>query len=111
MYNFVSIAQASTEAAPQGGGSSMLIFVVLMIAAMYFLMIAPQRKRQKTHQKMLSELKSGDKILTIGGMIGTVVNIKEKTFIIKLSDNNKVEFIKSAIQEKIADEIPSEVQK
>ncbi len=112
MHNFISIlAQAAPADAPQGGGSSMLIFVVLMFAAMYFLMIAPQRKRQKAHQKMLSELQTGDKVLTIGGMIGTIANIKEKTFIVKLGDNNKVEFIKSAIQDKIADEIPAEVQK
>jgi preprotein translocase subunit YajC len=79
-----------------------------MFAAMYFLMIAPQRKRQKQHQKMLSELKTGDKVLTIGGMIGTISNVKEKTFIVKLGDNNKVEFIKSAIQDKIVDEVPAE---
>ena len=111
MYNLITVlsqATAPAETAPQGGGSSMLLFVVLMFAAMYFLMIAPQRKRQKQHQKMLSELKTGDKVLTIGGMIGTISNVKEKTFIVKLGDNNKVEFIKSAIQEKIVDEIPAE---
>ncbi|MBE6411553.1 MAG: preprotein translocase subunit YajC [Opitutales bacterium] len=111
MYNLITVlsqATAPAETAPQGGGSSMLLFVVLMFAAMYFLMIAPQRKRQKQHQKMLSELKTGDKVLTIGGMIGTISNVKEKTFIVKLGDNNKVEFIKSAIQDKIVDEIPAE---
>ena len=111
MYNLITVlsqATAPAETAPQGGGLSMLLFVVLMFAAMYFLMIAPQRKRQKQHQKMLSELKTGDKVLTIGGMIGTISNVKEKTFIVKLGDNNKVEFIKSAIQDKIVDEIPAE---
>ena len=114
MHNLISIlsqATAPAEQAPQGGGSSMLMFVVLMFAAMYFLMIAPQRKRQKQHQKMLSELKTGDKILTIGGMIGTIANVKEKTFIVKLGDNNKVEFIKSAIQDKVADDVPADAQK
>jgi len=99
---FAQAAQATDAAQPQGGGSSMLIFLVLMFAAMYFLMIAPQRKRQKQHQKMLSEIKTGDEVVTIGGAIGTVTNVKEKTFIIRLGDNNKVEFLKSAIQEKIA---------
>ena len=114
MHNLISIlsqATAPAEQAQQGGGSSMLMFVVLMFAAMYFLMIAPQRKRQKQHQKMLSELKTGDKILTIGGMIGTIANVKEKTFIVKLGDNNKVEFIKSAIQDKVADDVPADAQK
>jgi preprotein translocase subunit YajC len=112
MYSLITVlaqATAQAEAQPQqGGGSQMLLFVVLMFAAMYFLMIAPQRKRQKQHQKMLSELKTGDKVLTIGGMIGTISNVKEKTFIVKLGDNNKVEFIKSAIQDKIVDEVPAE---
>lgn len=116
MHNFINFfAQAATPAenAPQGGGSSMLIFIVLMFAAMYFLMIAPQRKRQKQHQKMLSELKTGDRVLTIGGMIGTIANVKDKTFIVRLGDNNKVEFIKSAIQSKAEspDELPVEQPK
>ena len=89
----------------------MLIFIVLMFAAMYFLMIAPQRKRQKQHQQMIKALQSGDKVVTIGGIIGTITNIKEKTFIVKLCDNTKVEFLKSAISEKIADEQPAEEQK
>ena len=94
---------AQAEAAqPQGGGTSMLIFLVLMFAAMYFLMIAPQRKHQKQHQKMISELKTGDEIITIGGAIGTITNVKEKTFIIRFGDNNKMEFLKSAIQEKLS---------
>ncbi len=113
MHNIVSFfaqAAAPAENAPQGGGSSMLIFIVLMFAAMYFLMIAPQRKRQKAHQKMISELKTGDRVLTIGGMLGTIANVKEKTFIIRLGDNNKVEFVKSAIQSKAEspDDMPSE---
>ncbi len=101
MENIVSIiAEGATEQA-QGGGSSMLIFIVLMFAAMYFLMIAPQRKRQKQHQQMLKELKSGDRVVSIGGIIGTITNVKEKTFIVKLCDNTKVEFLKSAIGEKL----------
>ena len=106
-YISTIIAQAATpatqaaEGAPQGGGSQMLIFLVLMFAAMYFLMIAPQRKKQKAHAKMISELKSGDRIVTIGGACGTIANIKDKTFVVKFGDNSKVEFLKSAIQDKV----------
>ena len=50
---------------------------------------------------MISELKTGDEIITIGGAIGTITNVKEKTFIIRFGDNNKMEFLKSAIQEKL----------
>ncbi len=107
MESLAILAQAApaAESAPQGGGANMLIFLVLMFAAMYFLMIAPQRKRQKAHQKMISELQTGDKVLTIGGMIGVITNVDNdaKTFTVKVSENTKIEFVKSAIQEKLAD--------
>lgn len=104
MENLLSIIAQEAALAAQGGGSQMLIFIVLMFGAMYFLMIAPQRKRQKQHQKMISELQAGDRIVTIGGIIGTITNTKEKTFVVKLCDNTKVEFLKSAISEKLAAE-------
>ncbi len=104
MENLLSIIAQEAAPAAQGGGSQMLIFIVLMFGAMYFLMIAPQRKRQKQHQKMISELQAGDRIVTIGGIIGTITNTKEKTFVVKLCDNTKVEFLKSAISEKLAAE-------
>lgn len=102
MDNILAIFAQAQAAQPQGGGTSMLLFLILMFAAMYFLMIAPQRKRQKQHQKMISELKTGDEVITIGGAMGTITNVKEKTFVIRFGDNNKVEFLKSAIQEKLA---------
>lgn len=105
MQNVLTIladaAAPATEAAPQGGGTQMLVILVLMFAAMYFLMIAPQRKRQKQHAKMLSELKTGDGIVTIGGMLGVITNVKEKTFVVRIADGTKVEYLKSAIQEKL----------
>ncbi|PWM30414.1 MAG: preprotein translocase subunit YajC [Verrucomicrobia bacterium] len=107
MESLAILAQAApaAEGAPQGGGFNMLLFLVLMFAAMYFLMIAPQRKRQKAHQKMISELQTGDKVLTIGGMIGVITNVDNdaKTFTVKVSENTKIEFVKSAIQEKLTD--------
>lgn len=98
---FAQAAAPAVEEAQQSGGSSMLLFIVLMFAAMYFLMIAPQRKKQKAHAKMISELKTGDEVVTIGGACGVISNVKEKTFVVKFADNAKIEFLKSAIQEKI----------
>ena len=92
-------AAAAPAEAPQGGGTSMLLFIVLMFAAMYFLMIAPQRKKQKAHAKMISELKTGDEVMTIGGACGTIANVKEKTFVVMFTDGVKIVFIKSAISE------------
>ncbi len=103
-------ATPAAEAAPQGGGNFILV-LVLMFAAMYFLMIAPQRKRQKQHKAMLDSLKSGDDIITIGGALGTITNVKEKTFVIRFGDNNKVEFLKSAIQQKVEGEAEKSSEK
>ena len=102
MDNVLAMFAQAEAAQPQGGGTSMLIFLVLMFAAMYFLMIAPQRKKQKAHAKMISELKTGDEVMTIGGACGTIANVKEKTFVVKFADGVKIEFIKSAISEKVS---------
>ena len=110
MENIVSIIAQEATPQAQGGGYQMLIFIVLMFGAMYFLMIAPQRKRQKQHQQMIKELKSGDRVITIGGIIGTITNVKEKTFVLKLCDNTKVEFLKSAISEKMAEDFVEETK-
>ena len=71
--------------------------MVLMIVGFYFLFIAPQRKKQKAHEKMLSELQSGDEVLTTGGIYGVVTNVKEDRFIVRISDTTKVEIAKGFI--------------
>ena len=68
------------------------IFLIL-----YFLLIRPQQQRQKKVEKMLSELKKGDRVVTNGGIIGTVVGLDDAKAVIKIADNTKVEFQKSAI--------------
>ena len=62
-----------------------ILFLGLMFAAMYFLMIAPQRKKQKAHEKMLSELSSGDEIVTTGGIYGTITNVKDDRFVVRIA--------------------------
>ena len=96
------IAQAS---APEGGnpGSpanniwSWMPFV-LMIAAFYFLLIAPQRKKQKDHQRLLSELDSGDQVLLASGFYGEITNKKEDRFVVRIADGVKVEVAKNFVQ-------------
>ena len=88
------------QAAPASQGSpwmSLMPFVLLM-AAMWFLMIAPQRKKQKEHAKMLAAIKSGDEILTSGGIYGTIVSVKEDRFVVRLGDSTKVELAKGFVQ-------------
>ena len=77
--------------------------MLLFIGAMYFFMIAPQRKRQKQHEQMLNELQTGDNIVTIGGIFGKITNKTDKTFTIKVSDNTKIEILKSAVSSKIGE--------
>jgi preprotein translocase subunit YajC len=81
------------QAAPAQGGSPLptLLFFGLMFAAMYFLMIAPQRKKQKEHEKMLAALQSGDEIVTTGGIYGTITNVKDDRFVVRVADDTKIE--------------------
>ncbi len=72
--------------------------LVLMFAAMYFLLIAPQRKKQKAHEKMLTELQSGDEVVTAGGIYGVITSVKDDRFVIRIGENNaKVEVGKGFI--------------
>jgi preprotein translocase subunit YajC len=97
-------------AGPQGGqsaGSSglmgMFLPFLLIILVVYFFMIRPQQKRQKEHQRMLADLKKGDRVLTTGGMYATVFGFSddENKVILKISDEVKMEFLKSAIAQKV----------
>jgi preprotein translocase subunit YajC len=98
-------------AAPQGaqsGGSNgllgMFLPFLLIILVVYFFMIRPQQKRQKATQKMLADLKKGDKVLTNSGMYATVFGFSDdqNKVILKISDEVKMEFLKSAIAQKIS---------
>ncbi|HZZ56631.1 MAG TPA: preprotein translocase subunit YajC [Opitutaceae bacterium] len=95
--NAVFFAQASAAAAQQGSMWSSLFVMGLFIVGMYFLMIAPQRKKQKEHEKMLSALRTGDEVVTTGGIFGTITNVKEDRFVLKISDTTKVEIGKGFI--------------
>ena len=76
---------------------TMLVTFGLIIVIFYFLIIRPQRKKQKETQSMLSSLRKGDKIATAGGIRGVVTAVKESTVTVKVDDNTKIEFNKSAI--------------
>jgi preprotein translocase subunit YajC len=89
--------------APQGGegapGSSLMSFLPLIaiIAIFYFLILRPQNKKQKDTQRMLGALKKGDRVVTVGGIHGVIQSVKETTIIIKVDENTKLEFNRSAI--------------
>lgn len=103
--SFIPLLQdAANNAAanPLAQYSSILMFVPL-IAIFYFFIIRPQNKKQKEAEKMRSSVQKGDKIITIGGIHGTVSSVKEKTIIIKVEDGAKIEFERSAISSVISD--------
>ncbi|MCD6220404.1 preprotein translocase subunit YajC [Candidatus Calescamantes bacterium] len=84
-----------------GGGIVSLLPLVFIFFIFYFLLILPQRKKEKEHQRMLQSLQKGDKVVTTGGIYGTVVNIKDKSVVLKVDDNTRIEFTKSSISGKI----------
>jgi len=90
----------------QDGGSGGMITLVwfgLIFVLMYLLLIRPQRKKQKEHQKLISELKKGDKVVTSGGMFGTIFAIDEERnrVVLKINENTRLEFLKSSIAAKV----------
>lgn len=96
MHSILLLAQPS-GGQQSGGGYSMLIFLGLMIVVFYFFMIRPQQKKQKQIQKFRENLKRGDKIVTIGGIHGKIVDVQDATFTIEISDNVKVTIEKAAV--------------
>jgi preprotein translocase subunit YajC len=95
-----SLILAQTAAAPAAGPSQLFTLapIILLFVAMYFFMIAPQRKKQKEHEKMLAALKSGDEVVTGGGIFGTITNVKDDRFVIRISETTKIEVGKGFIQ-------------
>ena len=93
-----------TAAQPAAGGNmSFLIMMLLIFVVMYFFMIRPQLKQQKEFAKFRNELKKGDKIVTIGGIYGTVDEIREKYVIIVVDGDVKLRVDKSAIVKDMSD--------
>ena len=94
MVNFLT----TTDAAATGGMMSTVIMMVAMLGIFYFMLIRPENKRKKEAEQLRSAVKKGDKITTIGGIIGTVVDVKENNIVIETSaDQVRIEFAKWAI--------------
>ncbi len=96
MQTILLLAQQSGEK-PAGGGYQMLIFLGLMILVFYFFMIRPQQKKQKQIKEFRENIKRGDKIITIGGIHGKIVDVQDATFTVEISDNVKITIEKAAV--------------
>jgi len=88
---------AGTEQDPRAGLLQMVGMFVILGVMFYFLLIRPQQKQRKEQENLIKNVKSGDKILMNSGIYGIVTNVKEKTLMVKIADNVKVEVLKSAI--------------
>ena len=87
-----------TNTGAAGAGMSTIIMLVMMIAIFYFMLIRPENKRKKEAEQMRSNLHTGDEITTIGGITGTVVDVKEKKFVLETgADRVRIEFEKWAL--------------
>ena len=87
------------------GSLGSLALPILFFVALYFLMIAPNQRKQKKWQEMLSQLKSGDRVTTNGGIRGTVLTVKDDVVVLRVQpDGVKLEFVKSAIATVTTDE-------
>jgi preprotein translocase subunit YajC len=95
MLSFLAQAQAG---APSGaGGIATFVPFIFIFIIMYFVLFRPQMRRQKEQQRLVSSLKTGDRVITSAGIHGLISNVKETTVIVKVADNVKIEMEKSVI--------------
>ena len=105
---FVTPAYAQA-AAPAGGAAGLASFLplVLIFVIMYFLMIRPQQKRMKDHRNMVSELKRGDHVVTQGGLIGKVTDVKDDELSVEIAQGVKVRVVRATIAQVVTQPKPT----
>ncbi|MGZ4966998.1 MAG: preprotein translocase subunit YajC [Chthoniobacterales bacterium] len=96
--SIIFLAQAANPA-PAGQGAGLISFLpfIFIFVIMYYVMIRPQMRRQKEQARLVSALKTGDRVITASGIHGLISNVKDRTVIVKVADNVKIEMEKSAI--------------
>lgn len=90
-------AAADPAAQQQAPGWTMLIYGALFLAIFYFMILRPQSQAKKQQDALISSAKVGDKVITNGGILGVISNVKDKTVLIKVADNVKIEVLKTHI--------------
>ena len=97
LFLFLAQAQPAAPAPGPAGGIGFFIPFIFIFVIMYFVLFRPQKKRQQEQQRLISGLKTGDRVVTNAGIHGLIANVKEKTVMLKVADNVKIEMEKSAI--------------
>ena len=98
-YAQEAVPVATDTAAGGQPFTSSIMFIVMIFGAMFFFMILPNQRREKERKAMLGSLAKGNKVITTGGILGTVVGVNEKTVVLKVSDSpvTKLEFVRGSI--------------
>jgi preprotein translocase subunit YajC len=100
MHTLMMIAQGAAPAPAQGGLAGvggMLFPMLLVFGIFYFMMIRPQQRKEKERLKMISELRAGQRIMFAGGLIGTVSEVKEHTFMVEVAPKTMIEIARGAV--------------
>jgi len=100
---FMTLLQAAGAQGAAGGQWTMWVMLLLIFVVMWFFMIRPQRKQQKELQKFRDGLQKGDKVVTVGGILGTVVEIKEKSVLIEVDKDVKLRVDKNSLVKDYSD--------
>jgi preprotein translocase subunit YajC len=93
------IQNAYAQGAAQGDAFGFLLPMLVIFAAFYFLLIRPQQKKQKAHNALISNLSTGNEVLTAGGILGVITGISEHYAIVKIADNTEIKVQKSSISQ------------
>jgi preprotein translocase subunit YajC len=97
LHTFLAQAQSAAPSTSPGGGIGFFVPFIFIFIIMYFVMLPPQKKRQEQQQKLMANLKTGDRVVTNSGIHGLISNVKDTTVIVKVADNVKIEMEKSAV--------------
>ena len=102
------LANAAQPPAQPGGGFASFLPIIIIFAIFYFILIRPQQRKEKERKQQINELRAGAKILFAGGLIGTIAEVKESTFMVEIAPNTIIEIARGAVLRTIKDgETPS----
>lgn len=106
MLQFILLMAGSPGGGGQPNSIGFFLPIIMIFLIMYLLIFRPQMKKQKQQKQMLDAIKKGDKIITVGGILGTVAGVKEKegTLIVKISDTTKIELVRTSVAKIVGQE-------